>query len=70
MALNGLNREAGARPALSRNCNGEQDRIRPLGNSPEKARWSDDPKPGELSVFNIRNDLRCTRGIHIYRLAI
>ena len=48
--LKGLNREAGVRPALSRNCNGEQSRICPLG-KPEKARPSDDPKPGELPVL-------------------
>ena len=48
--LKGLNREAGVRPALSRNCNGEQSRICPLG-KPEKAWPSDDPKPGELPVL-------------------
>ena len=48
--LEGLNREAGVRPALSRNCNGEQSRICPLGR-PEKAWPSDDPKPGELPVL-------------------
>lgn len=48
--LKGLNREAGVRPALSRNCNGEQSRICPLG-KPEKARPIDDPKPGELPVL-------------------
>ena len=48
--LKGLNREAGVRPALSRNCNGEQSHIRPLGR-PEKAWPSDDPKPGELPVL-------------------
>lgn len=48
--LGGLNREAGVRPALSRNCNGERSRICPLG-KPEKAWPSNDPKPGELPVL-------------------
>lgn len=48
--LEGLNREAGVRPALSRNCNGERSRICPLG-KPEKAWPSNDSKPGELPVL-------------------